>query len=71
MHIEFRLSRELFSVLTDWCEKSEKPVVMIIDEVDTATNNQVFLDFLAQLRLQYLEREWRRRKGKQSLEYCS
>lgn len=48
---------ELFSVLTDWCENSEKPVVMIIDEVDTATNNQVFLDFLAQLRLQYLERE--------------
>jgi DNA-binding FrmR family transcriptional regulator len=30
---------------------------MIIDEVDTATNNQVFLDFLAQLRADYLEQE--------------
>jgi len=48
---------ELFSSLTEWCEGSEKPVVLIIDEVDTATNNQVFLDFLAQLRADYLERE--------------
>ncbi|MCR5324881.1 MAG: AAA-like domain-containing protein [Lachnospiraceae bacterium] len=48
---------ELFSALSDWCRMAEKPVVMIIDEVDTATNNQVFLDFLAQLRAEYLERE--------------
>ena len=48
---------ELFSTLSAWCETSEKMVVMIIDEVDTATNNQVFLDFLAQLRADYLERE--------------
>ncbi|MCR5602520.1 MAG: AAA-like domain-containing protein [Lachnospiraceae bacterium] len=48
---------ELFSSLNEWCEESSKPIVMIIDEVDSATNNQVFLDFLAQLRLQYLERE--------------
>ena len=48
---------ELFSVLANWCDESEKPIVMIIDEVDSATNNQVFLDFLAQLRLQYLEKE--------------
>ena len=48
---------ELFSSLAEWCEESEKPVVLIIDEVDTATNNQVFLDFLAQLRADYLERE--------------
>ena len=48
---------ELFSALSDWCERSEKPIVMIIDEVDTATNNRVFLDFLAQLRADYLERE--------------
>jgi hypothetical protein len=48
---------ELFSSLAEWCEVSAKPVVMIIDEVDTATNNQVFLDFLAQLRADYLERE--------------
>ena len=48
---------ELFGTLSDWCYESKKPIVMMIDEVDSATNNQVFLDFLAQLRLQYLERE--------------
>ena len=29
----------------------------MIDEVDSASNNQVFLDFLAQLRAQYIERD--------------
>ena len=48
---------ELMSALSDWCMDSEKPIVMFIDEVDSATNNQVFLDFLAQLRLSYLERK--------------
>ncbi|MCR5136550.1 MAG: AAA-like domain-containing protein [Oscillospiraceae bacterium] len=48
---------ELFSALSDWCEEADKPIVMIIDEVDSATSNQVFLDFLAQLRADYLERE--------------
>ena len=48
---------QLFFLLSDWCDESDKPLVLIIDEVDSATNNQVFLDFLAQLRLQYLERE--------------
>ena len=48
---------ELFASLTEWCKDSGKPVVMIIDEVDTATNNQIFLDFLAQLRADYLRRE--------------
>lgn len=40
----------LFRTLLQWCRISEKPLVLIIDEVDTATNNQVFVDFLAQLR---------------------
>lgn len=35
---------------------SDKPIVLIIDEVDSATNNQVFLDFLALLRGYYLHR---------------
>ena len=47
---------ELFDIITRWCYISDKPVVMIIDEVDSTTNNQVFLDFLAQLRLMYLEK---------------
>ncbi len=48
--------QDLFTVLIMWCEKSEKEIVLLIDEVDTASNNQVFLDFLAQLRAYYLER---------------
>ena len=52
----FALS-SLFPYLHDLCDTAEKPVVMIIDEVDSATNNQVFLDFLAQLRSDYLDRD--------------
>ncbi len=48
---------DLFVVIAKWCEVSEKPPVLIIDEVDSATNNQVFLDFLAQLRDGYIARE--------------
>ncbi len=51
---------ELLSVFSDWCKCSDKPLVLMIDEVDSASNNQVFLDFLAQLRSLYLKRE----KGK-------
>ena len=48
---------ELFRIFMRWFKESENPVVLIIDEVDSATNNQVFLDFLAQLRSLYLKRE--------------
>ncbi len=48
--------RKMFSILRSLCKTAKKPMVMIIDEVDSATNNQVFLDFLAQLRVHYLER---------------
>ena len=49
--------RKLFYLLLTFCQSSKKPVVLIIDEADSASNNQVFLDFLAQLRNYYLERE--------------
>ncbi|MCD7820019.1 MAG: AAA-like domain-containing protein [Lachnospiraceae bacterium] len=49
------LSRFFFS-LTGLCKKASKRVVLLIDEVDSASNNQVFLDFLAQLRFYYLKR---------------
>lgn len=42
--------------LSGLCKKSEKSIVIIIDEVDSAANNQVFLDFLAQFRYYYLKR---------------
>ena len=48
---------KLFAYLQILCETAEKPVVLIIDEVDSATNNKVFLDFLAQLRGDYLNRD--------------
>lgn len=46
---------ELSACFSEWCERSEKPIVLMIDEIDTAANNQVFLDFLAQLRAAYLD----------------
>ncbi len=48
---------ELAITFSEWCSLSDKPVVLIIDEVDSATNNQVFLDFLAQLRDGYISRD--------------
>ena len=47
---------ELFCDLSEICKISGKPIVLVIDEVDQASNNQVFLDFLAQLRGYYLRR---------------
>ena len=48
---------ELFRIFKRWFKDSETPVVLMIDEVDSATNNQVFLDFLAQLREGYISRD--------------
>ena len=48
---------ELFFLFRRWCRESDKKIVLMIDEVDTASNNQVFLDFLAQLRSGYLKRK--------------
>ena len=48
---------ELFFTFSDWCMDSDKPIVLLIDEVDSAANHGVFLDFLAMLRYHYLERE--------------
>ncbi len=48
---------ELFESLSELCGISLRPVVLMIDEVDSASNNQVFIDFLAQLRGYYLKRD--------------
>lgn len=50
----------LFEYIASLCQTAPKPIVLMIDEADSASDNQVFLDFLAQLRYYYLERE----KGK-------
>lgn len=47
----------LFKVLSRWCGISQKRIVLLVDEVDSATSNQVFLDFLAQLRGYYINRD--------------
>ena len=49
--------RQMFHIIGKLCETAPKPVVLIIDEVDSASNNQVFLDFLSILRDYYLDKE--------------
>lgn len=49
--------KDLFVCLSDICKNSIRPIVLMIDEVDSASNNQVFIDFLAQLRAYYLNRD--------------
>ena len=48
---------ELSYLITDLVLMAEKEVVLIINEVDKSTNNQLFLDFLGILRNKYLLRE--------------
>lgn len=48
---------ELFQYLSDICKEADRPLVLMIDEIDSAANNQVFLDFLAQLRGYYIDRD--------------
>lgn len=48
---------DLFLLFSEWCHASAKPVVLMIDEVDSASNNQIFLDFLAQIRGYYIDRD--------------
>jgi len=51
---------ESFDILStfigEMVTKSQKKLVVIIDEVDRSSNNQLFLDFLAMLRGRYLKR---------------
>ena len=48
---------ELYREFRRWIVQSDKEIVMFIDEVDSSTNNQVFLDFLGLLRDGYIARE--------------
>ena len=51
---------ELSDYLNEFIEEFNKEVILIIDEVDKSSNNQLFLNFLGMLRNNYLDRE----KGK-------
>ncbi|MBD5458496.1 MAG: AAA family ATPase [Lachnospiraceae bacterium] len=48
---------KLFSGLSKLCKMSNNPVVLLIDEVDSASNNNVFINFLSILRGYYLDRK--------------
>ena len=51
---EERISMDkMFCALSEICQIAKKPVVLMIDEVDSASNYRVFLDFLAMLRGYY------------------
>ena len=50
---------EMFRCFSRICRTAGKPIVLIIDEADSASDNQVFIDFLAQLRGYYLARDRR------------
>lgn len=48
---------DLSNVISEFCMNQNKPVVLMIDEVDKSTDNQLFLHFLGMLRNKYLDRD--------------
>ncbi|QTA82679.1 p-loop domain-containing protein [Desulfonema limicola] len=46
---------QLNSFITNLCSISTRHIVLMIDEVDKSSNNQLFLDFLALLRTKFLD----------------
>lgn len=48
---------ELSEAITEFIEESSKEVILLIDEVDKSSNNQLFLSFIGMLRNKYLLRE--------------
>lgn len=51
--------RILKNMIIKICRESIKPVVLMIDEIDQASNNEIFVAFLGQLRDLYLKRSKR------------
>ena len=48
--------KRLDRMITQFVNRTDKKVVLLIDEVDKSSNNQLFISFLAMLRNKYLER---------------
>ena len=48
---------QLSMIISEFCKTVGRKVVLTIDEVDQASNNEVFLRFLGMLRNMYLDRE--------------
>lgn len=51
--------RKVSNFITKICQETEKPIILIIDEVDQASEQKIFLDFLGMLRAKYLKRSSR------------
>lgn len=49
--------RDLSKAITTFVKGASKEVVLLIDEVDKSSNNQLFLSFIGMLRNKYLSRE--------------
>jgi len=47
----------LSNAITDIVDESIKPVILLVDEVDKSSNNQLFLSFLGMLRSKFLLRQ--------------
>ena len=52
--LEVKNMQELSEFITDFAEKTDRKLVLFIDEVDKSSNNQLFVNFLAMLRNKYL-----------------
>jgi AAA-like domain len=48
---------DVSKIISLMLHKTNTPVVLLIDEVDKSSNNQLFISFLAMLRSKYLERD--------------
>jgi hypothetical protein len=55
-NVNIETIKQLGDKVTELCESMDKPIVLIIDEVDKSCNHKLFLDFLGMLRSKYLER---------------
>lgn len=47
---------DLSKHISEFCAKCDRPVILMIDEVDKSSDNQMFLSFLGMLRDKYLQR---------------
>ena len=54
---EVKTLKELSNCITELVKKANRKTVLLIDEVDKSSNNQLFLDFLGILRDKYLNRD--------------
>ena len=57
LSLEVSTLSNLSRMLSKFLKKLNKEVILIIDEVDKSSDNQIFLNFLGMLRNKYLDRE--------------